>query len=95
MAGKERVGVCFHAVREASRGSLPGDSADGRAEKQKGLSPGDPDVRYRRHTRCRGHIRRRYGVQLIAISDRQGWVFGETLEHALSALEREPPGAER
>jgi hypothetical protein len=25
--------------------------------------------------------------QLIAISDQQGWAFGETLEHALTALE--------
>jgi hypothetical protein len=27
--------------------------------------------------------------RLIAIADRNGWVFGEVLEHALAALERE------
>jgi hypothetical protein len=26
--------------------------------------------------------------RLVAISDRRGWVFGETLEHALGALEQ-------
>ena len=26
--------------------------------------------------------------RFIAISDRQGWVFGETLDHAVDALER-------
>jgi hypothetical protein len=30
-----------------------------------------------------------------AISDRQGWVLGETLEHALAALERELAGQGR
>jgi hypothetical protein len=28
-----------------------------------------------------------------AISDRNGWVLGETLEHALAALERELTGS--
>ena len=30
-----------------------------------------------------------------AISDRQGWVLGETLEHALAALERQLAGERR
>jgi hypothetical protein len=30
-----------------------------------------------------------------AISDRQGWVLGETMEHALAALERELAAGER
>jgi hypothetical protein len=29
---------------------------------------------------------------LYATADRQGWFVGETLEHALAALQRELPG---
>jgi hypothetical protein len=48
---------------------------------------GDDD---RRHRTVQLNIKATQATvdRLIAISDREGWVFGETLGHALEALEQ-------
>jgi hypothetical protein len=56
-----------------------------------------PAAQRRRHSA--GNIKARQETidRLVAISDRRGWVFGETLEYALDALEQQslakPPTA--
>jgi hypothetical protein len=59
------------------------------------LSPKRPPRRYRTGRNVQFNMKASQETvdTFYAISDRNGWVLGETLEHALAALERELAGS--